>query len=58
MSIKGFENNYKRRVYLIDVQEKEEMMVYTTFVNREAITGERIFRSVETDKHYMITEQN
>lgn len=50
--INGFEGNYKRRVYTITKEEKEQMI--DTFVIRETVDGKKIYRSVETDKHYII----
>lgn len=50
--IKGTERNIKRRVYLITKEEKENM--FDTFVLRETTDGQKIYRSVETDKHYIL----
>ena len=50
--IKGCEKNYKRRVYTITKEEKESM--FDTFVLRETTNGEKVYRSCETDKHYIV----
>ena len=50
--IKGTERNIKRRVYLITKEEKETM--FETFVLRETTNGHKVYRSVETDKHYIL----
>lgn len=50
--IKGTERNIKRRVYLITKEEMENMFV--TFVLRETTGGHKVYRSVETDKHYIL----
>ena len=50
--IKGTERNTKRRVYLITKEEKETM--FDTFVLRVTTDGHKVYRSVETDKHYIL----
>ena len=51
-NIKGTERNIKRRVYLITKEVKETM--FDTFVLRETTLGHKVYRSVETDKHYIL----
>lgn len=50
--IKGCEKNYKRRVYIVTKHEKETML--DTFVLRETLNGQKVYRSCETDKHYIV----
>ena len=49
--IKGTERNIKRRVYLI-TEELENM--FDIYVLRETTDGHKVYRSVETDKHYIL----
>ena len=50
--IKGYDKNYKRRVYVISKEEKENMI--DTFVPRETIDGQKVYRSCERDRHYIV----
>lgn len=53
--VEGVTNNYKRRVYIISQTELDNMTDYLTFILRESVDGHKIYRSVETDKCYMVT---
>ena len=50
--IKGTERNVKRRVYLITKEELES--TFDIYVLRETTNGYKVYRSVETDKHYIL----
>ena len=52
LTIKGCETNYKRRVYCLTQEEKDNM--FDTFVLRETIDGQKVYKSCETNKHYII----
>ena len=54
--IKGSEQNYRRRVYTISKIELDVLKNYNTFVLRKTVDGKRVYRSCETDKHYIIIE--
>lgn len=52
--IVGTEKNYRKRVYIVSKSELESLRICNTFVLRESITGQKIYRSCKTDSHYMI----
>lgn len=52
----GSEKSYRRRVYIISKQELDRLKDFNTFVLRETTSGEKVYRSCEADKHYMIIE--
>ena len=56
MIIKGFESNYKKRVYALSRLDTETIKMYNTFVIRETVDGLKIYKSVEDEKHYIIKE--
>ena len=50
--IKGTDRNVKRRVYSITKEEIDNM--FDIYVLRETTDGHKVYRSVETDKHYIL----
>lgn len=54
--IVGTEKNYRKRVYTISKSEFDSIRKCNTFVLRESIFGQRIYKSCETEYHYMIAD--
>ena len=46
--IVGTEKNYRKRVYIVSKSELESLRTCNTFVLRESIAGQKIYRSCET----------
>lgn len=56
LKIKGYEKDYRRRVYIITQKELNDMKGHITFVIRQGINGEKIYYDTEYDKMYCIIE--
>lgn len=52
--IEGTEENYRRRVYIVSKTEFDSLKDYNTFVLRQTLDGERLYKSCETGKYYTI----
>ena len=51
-----YSDNYKKRVYAVNKEEFDVLRAYNTFVLRETIDNIKVYKSVESDKYYMIVE--